>query len=224
MSSHHIVREGQEPALVVANGLACSDELLGQLLEWSPFVLALDGALQRLIDKGIKVDAVIGDFDSSNISTLNAMPYPVEIIHAHDQQHTDLEKGLQYLISKKYSAANIIWATGKRADHTLANISVLARFHKEITLNIIDDYSRVFHAGKHFRKYYPEGTQLSLMPLGKAEGVVTENLLYPLIHEDLVLGHRNGNSNQVQTTGWVDITCVKGDLLIMECRDIADVY
>ena len=32
MSSHHIVRDDQEPALIIANGAACSDELLGQLL------------------------------------------------------------------------------------------------------------------------------------------------------------------------------------------------
>lgn len=36
MSSHHIVRDDQEPALIIANGAACSSELLGQLLEWSP--------------------------------------------------------------------------------------------------------------------------------------------------------------------------------------------
>jgi thiamine pyrophosphokinase len=35
MSSHHIVRDDQEPALIIANGAACSAELLGQLLEWS---------------------------------------------------------------------------------------------------------------------------------------------------------------------------------------------
>ena len=39
MSSHHIVRDDQEPALIIANGASCSNELLGQLLEWSPIVI-----------------------------------------------------------------------------------------------------------------------------------------------------------------------------------------
>ena len=56
MSSHHIVKEGQEPALIIANGESCSTELLGQLLEWSPFVVVLDGAINRVLDLGIKVD------------------------------------------------------------------------------------------------------------------------------------------------------------------------
>ena len=57
MSSHHIIREKQEPALIIANGEACSGELLGQLLEWSPFIVVLDSAIHRVLDLGIKVDA-----------------------------------------------------------------------------------------------------------------------------------------------------------------------
>ena len=63
MSSHHIVRDDQEPALIIANGLACNTELLGQLLEWSPLVIVLDAAIERVLDLGIKVDVLLGDFD-----------------------------------------------------------------------------------------------------------------------------------------------------------------
>ena len=45
MSSHHIARDDQEPALIIANGEMCSQELLGQLLEWSPLVIVLDSAI-----------------------------------------------------------------------------------------------------------------------------------------------------------------------------------
>ena len=64
MSSHHIVRDDQEPALIIANGAACSEELLGQLLEWSPLVIVLDSAIERVIKLGIKIDVLLGDFDS----------------------------------------------------------------------------------------------------------------------------------------------------------------
>ncbi|MBD3725125.1 MAG: thiamine diphosphokinase, partial [Flavobacteriaceae bacterium] len=63
MSSHHIVRDDQEPALIIANGAACSKELMGQLLEWSPFVVVLDSAIDRVLNLGIKVDVLLGDFD-----------------------------------------------------------------------------------------------------------------------------------------------------------------
>ena len=54
MSSHHIVRDDQAPALIIANGEACSEELLGQLLEWSPTVIVLDAAIERVIKLGSK--------------------------------------------------------------------------------------------------------------------------------------------------------------------------
>ena len=38
MSSHHIVHDDQEPALIIANGAACSEELLGTTIEWSPLL------------------------------------------------------------------------------------------------------------------------------------------------------------------------------------------
>ena len=57
MSSHHIVRDNQEPALIIANGADCGDALLQQLMEWSPYVLALDGAVHRLLERNIRFDA-----------------------------------------------------------------------------------------------------------------------------------------------------------------------
>jgi thiamine pyrophosphokinase len=64
MSSHHIVRDEQEPALLIANGESCSDELLGQLLEWSPVVVVLDRAVWRVLDRGIKIDVLLGEPNS----------------------------------------------------------------------------------------------------------------------------------------------------------------
>ena len=64
MSSHHVVREKQEPALIIANGASCSWETLGQMLEWSPYVMVLDGAVSRVLEMGIHFDAVLGDMDS----------------------------------------------------------------------------------------------------------------------------------------------------------------
>ena len=108
MSSHHIVKDKQEPALIIANGEACSYELLSQLLEWSPTVLVLDGAITRVLELGIKVDIVLGDFDSAkNIEELLIDQQPIKIIHTPDQNKTDLEKGIEYLINEGHKAINI---------------------------------------------------------------------------------------------------------------------
>ncbi len=220
MSSHHIVRDKQEPALLVANGASCSEELLGQLLEWSPFVLALDGALPRLLSLGIKVDAVLGDFDSIGMKEEELIPYqPIRILLTEDQEFTDLEKGLMFLVEEGHTAVNIVWATGRRLDHTLANLTNLVKFSHQLTINLLDDHSRVYLLPRMFEKWYPAETLLSLFPIGKVEGIVTENLLYPLKNEALETGIRIGTSNQVVCDGWVKISHRSGHLLMMECRD-----
>ena len=56
MSSHHVVREKQEPALLVLGLDGFDDELLGQLLEWSPTVITTQQIAERLNAYGIKID------------------------------------------------------------------------------------------------------------------------------------------------------------------------
>jgi thiamine pyrophosphokinase len=220
MSSHHIVREDQEPALIIANGEDCSTELMGQLLEWSPLVIALDSAVERILSLGIKIDVILGDFDRDfDPQVYLQSQYPLEIVHTPNQDKTDLEKSFDFLIDRGHKAANVVWATGRRTDHTLANLSVLAKYKNLLKINIIDDYSRVYCLPQKFEKWFTKGSILSLMPVGTVEGISTQNLKYPLQNESLILGYRNGNSNEVLADGLVCISHAQGDLLLMECHD-----
>lgn len=225
MSSHHIVRDEQEPALLIANGEQCSDELLGQLLEWSPVVVVLDRAIWRVLDLGIKVDVLLGDFDVQpdgsglDLDLIRQQQYPLTVVHAPDQDKTDLEKGIEYLIERGHSAVNIVWATGRRADHCLTNMTNIVRYKNQIKVVMLDDYSRIFPLVGLFEKWYEAGTPLSLVPVGTVEGIVTEGLKYNLHDESLTLGYRSGNSNEAAQDGFVNVSARVGDLLIMECQD-----
>lgn len=220
MSSHHIVRDAQEPALIIANGEACAAELLGQLLEWSPTVVVLDGAAERAASLGIKIDVLLGDFDRlDNLEEIRQAQYPVEIVCLPDQESTDLEKGIEFLIERGYPAANIVWATGKRADHTLNNLMSLVKYQGRINLVMWDDYSKIFPVNGHFEKWYTQGSVISLLPVGTAAGVVTEGLKYNLSDEDLESGGRSGSSNEAIRDGIVKISLRAGNLLLMECHD-----
>lgn len=221
MSSHHIVREKQEPALIIANGEACSEELLGQLLEWSPFIVVLDHAIYRVLDLGIKVDVWMGDFDQEHdFELIRSRQEPIEIIATPDQNKTDLEKAIDFLIERGFPAANIVWATGRRADHAITNITNLVRYKNSIRLVLFDDYSKIFPLKGVFEKWYVAGTPISLIPVGEVAGIVTSGLKYNLLDETLTLGYRTGNSNEAESDGMVRIAASKGDLLIMECWDL----
>ncbi|UBM57856.1 thiamine diphosphokinase [Marinilongibacter aquaticus] len=224
MSSHHVVREKQEPALLIANGEACSSELLGALLEWSPFVLVLDEAVNRVLDLGIKIDVLLGDFDSGDLdlSEIERQQYPLKIVHTPDQEKTDLEKGIEYLIEEGFPAVNIIWASGRRMDHTLANLLNLVKYNSEIQLVMLDDHSKIVPLKPLpyiYEKWYKAGDNISLLPLGRVEGISTMNLAFELKDEWLEVGQRLGSSNNVAEDGTVRIQFEKGHLLLMECED-----
>jgi len=220
MSSHHIVRDDQEPALIIANGAECSKELMGQLLEWSPLVVVLDSAIGRVMQYGIKVDVLLGDFDRGfDPEYYRDMQYPLEIVHTPDQDKTDLEKALDFLIDRNFPAVNVIWATGKRADHTITNITNIVRYRDKIKIVILDDHSKIFLLPQKFEKWYPAGTPLSLIPIGKVSGIHSKNLKYELNDDELTIGYRTGSSNQALADGMVTIQHREGDLLLMECFD-----
>lgn len=220
MSSHHIVRDDQEPALIIANGASCQPELLGQLLEWSPLVVVLDSAIERVMELDVKVDVLIGDFDRGfDYEKYRTEQFPIEIIHTPDQNKTDLEKAFDYLIARKIPAVNVVWATGKRADHTITNITNISRYRDLLKIVILDDHSKVFLLPKKFEKWYTANTTISLIPIGDVTGIHSSNLFYPLQNDSLTLGYRTGSSNHVNQDGIVTIEHEDGDLLLMECID-----
>ena len=220
MSSHHIVRDDQEPALIIANGAACNEELLGQLLEWSPLVIVLDSAIERVLELGIKVDVLLGDFDRGfDAEHYKESQYPIEIVHTPDQDKTDLEKAFDFLIEKGHKAANVIWATGKRADHTITNITNIVRFREKLKIVLFDDHSKIFLLPNKFEKWYTKNSVISLIPIGEVKEVTSENLYYPLKGDNLTIGYKTSSSNHVSEDGVVTIEHSKGDLLLMECWD-----
>ena len=220
MSSHHIVRDDQEPALIIANGAACSSELLGQLLEWSPLVVVLDSAMERVVELGIKVDVLLGDFDRGfDADYYKETHYPIEIVPTPDQDKTDLEKAFDYLYARNIPAVNVVWATGKRADHTITNLTNIVNYRDKLKIVIIDDHSKVFLLPRKYEKWYTEKTPISLIPIGEVPGIHTNNLHYPLNDDTLKMGYRTGSSNFVAKDGIVVIEHETGDLLLMECLD-----
>jgi len=220
MSSHHIVKDDQEPALIIANGASCNLELLGQLLEWSPIVIVLDSAIERVVELGIKIDVLLGDFDDDfDANYYKETQYPIEIIHTPDQNKTDLEKAFDYLVERNIPAVNVIWATGKKTDHTISNLTNIVSYRNKLKIVVLDDHSKVHLLPNKFNKWYPKGTVISLIPVGEVNGITTTNLFYPLHNETLKIGYKSGSSNHVTQDGIVSINYTKGDLLLMECFD-----
>ena len=224
MSSHHVVREKQEPALIIANGESCSRDLLEDLLAWSPFIVVLDSAIHRINELNIKANVLLGDFDREEveIELIQEEQFPIEIVHTPDQDKTDLQKGIEFLIERGFPAVNIIWATGRRTDHTFNNITSIVAYKEQIKIAILDDYTTIYPLlplPHSFEKWYAKDEIISLLPIGETLGVSTKNLVYNLENQYFRSGYITGSSNQVASDGKVEVSFDSGDLLLMEAHD-----
>ena len=56
MSSHHIVRDEQEPALFVIDPEMVDFEIISELLEWNPVLCVGEKSLDFIANKGVKID------------------------------------------------------------------------------------------------------------------------------------------------------------------------
>lgn len=101
MSSHHIVRENQEPALIIASLDELDREYLGQLLEWSPSVFADDYSLDFLLAERIKVDFLI----TEKALSPTVLQEQISLISLLNGLIPD---ALAYLIAHNYKAVNLL--------------------------------------------------------------------------------------------------------------------
>lgn len=208
------------PALIFANGAECSDEIIHYFISQKPLIVVLDSAIERVLKKNITPDILIGDFDRNFNAETYKKHFPnIQIIHIADQNSTDLEKAFRFLITQNIKSVDVLWATGRRMDHTLNNLTCIARYRTDLTVHFYDDYSHIFLLPNSFEKKYQAHTILSLLPIGEVSGITTQNLKYPLNNEALTLGFRSGSSNSVLNTDTVYISHQSGHLLLMECWD-----
>lgn len=107
MSSHHFVKEQQEPAVFILDASQIQFDQISSLLEWVPTVLVSENSLDRVLSWGIKIDVILASdvFQEENKHLLEEQ-YPVKFLTATPE--TALEEGLQYLVASKHFAAHLI--------------------------------------------------------------------------------------------------------------------
>ena len=103
MSSHHFVKEGQEPALLILDVMR--SDIVMPLLEWSPTVLVSSPALSNVLSWGIKIDAVICESRDPDVE-LSSQGRVRTITRDPDESY--LSAGLSFLILEGEKAVNVL--------------------------------------------------------------------------------------------------------------------
>jgi thiamine pyrophosphokinase len=168
-----------------------------------------DGAYHYAKNLPVKLDFVLGDFDSLNPEEVN----DIEIIKKLDQNYTDFEKAVHYLIENKINYIDLWGTSGKDDDHFLGNLSVLIQYQKKIEIVFHTDTQYFFMAKKENIIKLEKDKIVSLFPLNTVKEITTSGLQFPLQKEDLKLGKRIGIRNR-SIENEIKISFKKGKMLI----------
>lgn len=199
-------------ALVIANGEPPKKQRLLTLARESNIVICADGGANIALKAGITPDVIVGDLDSIHAETLVKFR-KVPTFEDRDDQTTDLEKAILWAIKAKSDHMTVVGATGKRVDHSVGNLGVLAKYYPDAIIRFVDDLGEISYIGRDLTFDAKKGDVISLIPLSRCEGIVTKGLRYSLEGETLEIGVREGTSNVVDYSP-VSIKVKKGHLLL----------
>ncbi|GAA4325427.1 hypothetical protein GCM10023149_27770 [Mucilaginibacter gynuensis] len=147
MSSHHVVREKQEPALLVLGLDNFEDELLGQLLEWSPTLIVTPDTAEILNAQGIKYDWLIANQADADLQS------DVKLMPAGDDSFA--LAAMKCLVAQGYPSVNIV--TDELDLHSFEF------FADKINLVIYHDHKKIYPVTTGFSKWKPAGEIIELL-------------------------------------------------------------
>ena len=165
--------------VVLANGAFPAHPLPLSMLRTADRIICCDGATEHLLHFGRTPDFIVGDLDS--ISADLRRQFADILIHITEQETNDLTKAVHFCIAHGWREISILGATGKREDHTLGNISLLADYAEKATVQLLTDYG-VFtpQLASHATYESHAGQQVSLCAFDPTTLFSTKNLVYPL--------------------------------------------
>jgi thiamine pyrophosphokinase len=179
------------PSVLIANGKKPENKIIIDILQNAKNIICIDNGYELASELNITPSVVIGDLDSVDISKVNQS---VIIIKEEDQNTNDLEKALNYCLSKNIRDIILVGATGKRDDQNLATILISLDYIEQLNIEILSDlYSIKFVNGK--REFETEPMkEVSLISMDKENIITTQGLKYNL-EKSKLLSATHGISN-----------------------------
>ncbi|MEX1102814.1 MAG: thiamine diphosphokinase [Dehalococcoidia bacterium] len=201
--------------LLFADGEMPSLALIQELANAADVVFAADGGADKALSAGVRPDAVVGDLDSVSAEARRTLG-EAAFHHAPSPDSTDLQKAIELALDRGATAIDIVAAGGGRADHALANLSVLPLYRGRARLRVVDDLFEVTLVEETVRIDAPVGTVVSLVAIGLCTGVTTTGLRWDLADHELVFSPYGVHNEVARPPATVSVEA--GDLLLFRGR------
>jgi thiamine pyrophosphokinase len=171
---------------------------------WQPLLpgslcIAADAGMEALSEMQVVPDVLLGDFDSLPLREQTAAFEVVPERHSYppEKDQTDGELAVTYALEHGATEIILVGGWGRRPDHALANVLLLARFEERgVSGFLLNEESRMFLVNSSIRLLGKAGQIFSLLPLSLCCGVDLEGGAYPLRQACLRPGETRGLSNR----------------------------
>lgn len=217
-----------QKVLIVANGKIASESRLREaflkfagyeLLSEHFIVICADGGIRNARLLSLKINYLIGDFDSASTEEREALSKDIDMITIFDpdQNKTDTRLAVELALKLQAREIFIIGATGGRMDHCLSNILELKHLDNLDTARVIDEYSDIRYTRLPVELNGHIGETISIIPLSDVKALSYEGLMYPLHNADIPSGTSLICNKFSQAVARIDFK--SGELLIIKAYD-----
>ena len=164
--------------VILANGAFPRHQLPLSFLLQASRIICCDGAADNLLKYGLNPEYIVGDLDSLSYELKQQFK---NSLHCDTCRETnDLTKAVKFCVENKWHEITIIGATGKREDHSIGNISLIADYADYAKVQLITDYGVFVPLLKsgHFESF--AGQQVSIFSITPTTIFTFRGLKYPL--------------------------------------------
>ncbi len=155
-------------------------------------LVAADGGANALGEQDPVPALIVGDLDS--LEERSSWQAKTAVIDISEQETTDFEKCLYTTSAPLYLAFGFL---GRRFDHSLAALHVLAKYAGRKNVVLISREDVVVVPGAPFEAGLKPGTRISIYPITPVAFEASDGLAYPLDGLTLSTGLAIGTSNEV---------------------------
>jgi thiamine pyrophosphokinase len=180
MSSHHFVKEKQEPALLILSDTSFDKSVLEQLLEWSPIVIVEDKCLMQLNHEPIKIDYVLQtNLDLLEIESWISFQDNVRIINS-----SNTENKITFLINileqEDNQALSII-------GHDVEQEQILKNYESKMNIIFYSNEYKTYTKFEHFKKWKEAGSVFNIdSEILSLKNLLHENSFYKVMEDGTV--------------------------------------
>jgi len=164
--------------VIVADGSFPQHKIPLDYLRNAERIICCDGSVKNVLSAGYEPFAIVGDMDS--LTDEIARDYSDCLYPDNDQETNDLTKTVKWCSERGYKDLVILGATGKREDHTIGNISLLADYASVADVRMITDTGILLPYLISSRINTFQGQQISIFSFDPRSEISSSGLKYPL--------------------------------------------